>query len=803
MQAISREIHELLTQGVPITTNLIITEAAPGTKTITLYPEDLMLDEVIIRRSCSSGKDFALGGAEASELTATIINEGGKFNKFTFEGATVDVRIKIGTSTIRGGTFVIDERPAHGDLLQIKAFDNIARLMCDYDSDLAYPATVNQILQDACSKCNLTLDSTTITNGSYEVANKPDRATYQEVVRWCAEIAGGFAYCDDTGALRVGHYTQLTVSAMLDRFAGMSIEDVSDETGEKTVNEFPTALENVDAVDVGFYSMKRAEKDVSISGVTYEDDDDIYIAGTDKYTIDVSDNQLLADNPTDGIYLINEVVNGIAWRPASELITVPLPYIWPGDLVIVIEDSKPYTVLVTDHVCNITKESSIVASGEPETIKGYATAAPLTAAQRRTISKISKEITRHETNALEQETLNLFNTIAGSLGFHETTVIEDGRKITYVHDLPALEDSMVIATMTEQGWASTTTGWNNGSPAWIYGATFDGSLVMRVISTVGLNADWIDAGTISADHIDASDLKVKAANVTGTLSASQINTTGLVTQYISDTPAMTGGYGKIGYGADGGAGVEFHLGASRYIWNLWQDGKVALIVNGTQRMGLYDNGYTFIADHLGVQRFVIGTSTVIYDASGISRLGITSDINLRDTTGRSRLHVGDNGTFYVYNSSGNTRIGVSTLDVPYMRIDSGHEIGVDSGGAYYMDFSVKTYLKNVGPSVVHFGSQMTGKPTVSQMEGKAYGKVVTIRFTYQPAVTGFDQGVVYIPSAYAPSSMLAMTVSTSASSADVARDVVAYIGTTGSIAVVTTGTLPSSNMIFTITYVMS
>lgn len=698
MQAISREIHELLTQGVPITTNLIITEAAPGTKTITLYPEDLMLDEVIIRRSCSSGKDFSLGGAEASELTATIINEGGKFNKFTFEGATVDVRIKIGTSTIRGGTFVIDERPAHGDLLQIKAFDNIARLMRDYDSDLTYPATINQILQDACSKCNLTLDSTNITNGAYEVANKPDRATYQEVVRWCAEIAGGFAYCDDTGALRVGHYTQLTVGAMLDRFAGMSIEDVSDETGEKTVNEFPTALDNVDAVDVGFYSMKRAEKDVSISGVTYEDDDDIYIAGTDKYTIDVSDNQLLADNPTDGIYLINEVVNGIAWRPASELITVPLPYIWPGDLVIVIEDSKPYTVLVTDHVCNITKESSIVASGEPETIKGYATAAPLTAAQRRTISKISKEITRHETNALEQETLNLFNTIAGSLGFHETTVIEDGRKITYVHDLPVLEDSMVIATMTEQGWASTTTGWNNGDPAWVYGATFDGSLVMRVISTVGLNAQWILLS-------DGTDMETVIEGLPTSWSDLSGIPTYLTPTYIS-SPEIYGGNiygGMITSGSTIDTTTDLKVGNNIYLGSeSATSGKTIIfgsMYNNHGSISAYFNDGIHISspkitlsNHAGgtVWRSYDGLSpekTVIDLYGGVyaDYLGGTAAsgyIKTNDT----RQEIKVDGNYALVSSGQTTRIE------QYGPGGNNNQLGVDNGGAFKVVGGVKTYL---------------------------------------------------------------------------------------------------------------
>lgn len=140
------------------------------------------------------------------------------------------------------------------------------------------------------------------------------------------------------------------------------------------------------------------------------------------------------------------------------------------------------------------------------------------------LSVIREKIEEGETglSTLEEETLNLFNVISGSLGFYSTVVeYEDGSKISYIHDKPKLENSMVIATQTESGWASTTTGWNDGEPAWTYGVTFDGSLVMNVVSAVGINAEWITLS--SGSDLDTAYTHIDGGNITtGTIQGGKV-----------------------------------------------------------------------------------------------------------------------------------------------------------------------------------------------------------------------------------------------------------------------------------------
>jgi len=70
-----------------------------------------------------------------------------------------------------------------------------------------------------------------------------------------------------------------------------------------------------------------------------------------------------------------------------------------------------------------------------------------------------------------------------------------------MHDRPDLEESMIIWHWTEQGLAWTDQGWNDGNPDWQYGVLADGNAVLKVLTALGINADWINAGRVKAEHV--------------------------------------------------------------------------------------------------------------------------------------------------------------------------------------------------------------------------------------------------------------------------------------------------------------
>lgn len=106
-------------------------------------------------------------------------------------------------------------------------------------------------------------------------------------------------------------------------------------------------------------------------------------------------------------------------------------------------------------------------------------------------------------SSIVSELVKINEHINGSMGYYSTTVTNaDGSIYTYLHDEETLEDSLYISYVPEPGsYVWTNIGWNAGSPSWNYGYTQDGNAVFRLLSTVGINADWINAGSIDTDVI--------------------------------------------------------------------------------------------------------------------------------------------------------------------------------------------------------------------------------------------------------------------------------------------------------------
>ena len=130
--------------------------------------------------------------------------------------------------------------------------------------------------------------------------------------------------------------------------------------------------------------------------------------------------------------------------------------------------------------------------------------------EKKAIARAS-EIDKISTSRMEDALLRFNEQLANALGFHITEVVQpDGKRIVYQHDQEALEDSQYIFFNPEAGvFAWTTTGWNDGHPAWQYGVDQTGNAIMRIISTVGLNADWIVSGEIDTNLIIVGDKTLK------------------------------------------------------------------------------------------------------------------------------------------------------------------------------------------------------------------------------------------------------------------------------------------------------
>ncbi len=118
------------------------------------------------------------------------------------------------------------------------------------------------------------------------------------------------------------------------------------------------------------------------------------------------------------------------------------------------------------------------------------TTAKFTAAVRQ--AQITAE---EEAKSAVREASKRFNElISKASGFFATPEPQpDGSVIYYLHDKQTLEESTLVMKLTAEAIGFST----DGGSTYPYGFTVTGDMVMNIISSEGLNADWINAGTIN------------------------------------------------------------------------------------------------------------------------------------------------------------------------------------------------------------------------------------------------------------------------------------------------------------------
>lgn len=187
-----------------------------------------IIGAVTVDWSSVTGSKLDLGSACMSELSFTLENTDGAFDDKVFEGAQLYVTTSFPagstTETVPIGYYTVDSPPRKLRSIKITAYDRMAKFNRAYDSELAYPATLYQIVADACTKCGVSqkLPTNTLHRG-VSIPKRPeaDNLTYRQVLVWAAELMGVSLYIDYDGKLTGGWYATNAKHAVIkasDRF---------------------------------------------------------------------------------------------------------------------------------------------------------------------------------------------------------------------------------------------------------------------------------------------------------------------------------------------------------------------------------------------------------------------------------------------------------------------------------------------------------------------------------------------------------------------------------------------------------
>lgn len=466
-----------------------------------------IIGAVTVDWSSVTGSKLDLGSACMSELSFTLENTDGAFDDKVFEGAQLYVTTSFPTGstteTVPIGYYTVDSPPRKLRSIKITAYDRMAKFNRAYDSELAYPATLYQIVADACTKCGVSqkLPTNTLHRG-VSIPKRPeaDNLTYRQVLVWAAELMGVSLYIDYDGKLTGGWYAtnaKHTVIKASDRFTSGNTD--------------------------------FAENNIVFSGVRIVGNDENkteYLAGTNDYAFNIEGN-LLAQSDMNLSTLATELKTArcsLTYTPMS-CTTHSFPHLRPLD-VMNFETAQGTKKVVLTNVKwqSQNRCTKLEGKGETATQSGYATMGAFTPKQQAVLEQTRAQQAA-QINDYEQATLALNETIANSMGLYVTRKADSsGAVITYYHDKPTLEGSNTIYCRNAGGYAWTNNGWNNGSPNWEYGVSKDGDAVIRSIAANKISASYITTDILSSPtgkfsfnldtgHIEASDINITGGDI--------------------------------------------------------------------------------------------------------------------------------------------------------------------------------------------------------------------------------------------------------------------------------------------------
>lgn len=482
---------------------------------------DFMVDgNSVSDGSGSSG--FPLGAAVAKTVTINIDNSDDRYSDYDFYMARVTVWTGIDlddgtTERIREGTFTVVDAVTPGETLEINAINDMYKADITYVSSVTLPTDLITILKDVCSQCEMLLGSPSFRNQDYRVSELPTGTTCRAVIGYIAQIAGGNAYCDANNRLIIKTYdlSVFETAGIIDGGLHEEIEEGLD-IGQGSAGVNPNQVDGgnfgdgaVDQADGGDFgqneayhnlydwtSLTVATDDVVITGITTtistDDGDEAYLYGIDGYTLNI-DNPLIKGNEKDAVNRIGAAVVGITVRPFEGECVAYAIADFMDPVVIWDKKGNMYQTFLTDVAFEYVGGTTLKNSTEPplrNQSNYYSNATEAYRKAREEADKLLKKQKAEWEKAME----DLSNRLENSSGLYTTIdKQEDGSSIFYMHDKPLLKESAIVWKQTAEAWGVST----DGGKTWNAGMTVDGDVITRILSTVGINADWIKAGLIS------------------------------------------------------------------------------------------------------------------------------------------------------------------------------------------------------------------------------------------------------------------------------------------------------------------
>lgn len=494
-----------------------------------------------IEDAVSDESSFQFGAAIVNKLSLTINNIYDTYSEYVFDDAHVDVQIGLvtdsSTEIIDKGKFIVNTATYNGSLINLECYDYMTKFDKPYSvSQLVYPATLDEIVRDACTNCGMVLGTLNFPHKNFEIDTRPEDAqiTFREMISWCAQVAGCFARVAVDGKLEIKWYNQTALENVMDGTDGGVFDNstpysTGDSVNGGTFNPWNTG----DVVDGGaftdssgvhfissLYSKDISVDDVVITGVSIEiktEDNGnpvvTHLGGTSGYVVAISDNPLITTTNYSSIltWLQNQLV-GFKFRKAS-ISHGSDPSIEAGDVAMVFDaNGNQYPIVVSKTTFSVGSSQNTVSAAQTPARNSAARYS----AETKNYVELRKKV-EAEKSAREMSEAAIMEELAAGNGLYYTAVPDTQdptSTIYYLHNKTLLAESAIRIKFSTAGISVTADG-TSQTPSW-YGLTVNGDMLLNLLSATGINADWINTGSLEVGGLGNTNGSIRIYNEQGT-----------------------------------------------------------------------------------------------------------------------------------------------------------------------------------------------------------------------------------------------------------------------------------------------
>lgn len=581
-----------------------------------------------------SGK-FTVGGAVTGKVTLVLDNTEDRFSDYDFRGAYVrDFKIgSYGYTSAEIGVYYVEDYSYNGTTIQLTMLDGMSLFDKTYDpTNVSWPATLQTIVQQACIDCGVGYTSLgNFPNYGFTVEKAPssDTITYHDIISYCAQIAGCYARVSNTygTGLIFDWYDETYTKAPADLDGGVFDEttEASYQSGDSADGGTFSPWSEGDEYDPGkplgktsghgivhIFSLDSVSTDdVIITGVkvsaekTSEEGNTetvSYTAGEEGYVISIEENPLISSNQVWEVanYIGSRLI-GMRFRPLT-ITALEDPAVEAGDVAMIGYDDTTYYCFLSTVSYTLGGSLSITCDAEAPAQNFAVRYSEI----EKTRALIKQSEARQKT-ARELAVEDLTQKLASHSGLYSTIESTSSGSIYYLHDAPKLAESQIVWKMTTEAWGVST----DGGKTWNGGMTVNGDTITRILTATGVNADWINTGTLTAGLIKAGTLQDQKGKNSWNLETGEFKSSGTITNYVYNSNLGCYIFTRINNGA-----VEIGTASDTSGKNEKSIGK--LTINK-----IWNNGTGLIA-------FGISSSNPIFISSA-SKVGIVGGSELQDS----------------------------------------------------------------------------------------------------------------------------------------------------------------------------